>query len=142
MFEAIEQAIVERLQARLSPGTGVHTEHDVARVPDLRHKAPAVFVIFNGYSVLGSEANGRVVQIEQEWVVVCSALRASGRGDPMDARNRAGAIAADVLAALLGYHLGCGRYVRLADAPGPEYEGGFCYMPLAFTVRATFKGAE
>lgn len=142
MFEAIEQAIVSRLQSKLGQGVGVHTEHDIARVPELRQRAPAVFVIYDGYSVVEDGANGRVAQIEQQWLVVCAALRATGRGDPIDARNDAGAIAGDVLAALLGYHLGGGRYIHIADAPGPEYEGGFCYLPLAFTIRATFRGTE
>jgi hypothetical protein len=63
-----------------------------------------------------------------------------GAGESNVARDQAGAIAEQVLSALLGYHLGGGRYLRLADSPGPEYDAGYCHLPLAFSNAATFKG--
>jgi hypothetical protein len=35
---------------------------------------------------------------------------------------------------------GGGKYLRLSEAPGPEYDAGYCHLPLAFSNAATFKG--
>jgi hypothetical protein len=139
MFEPFEAMIVERLKQKL-PGVTIATLDDVTRVPELRQKAPLVAVIYDGYEVIEDQAQGMVVNIEQTWWVVCAAKTARGAGLPIDARNEAGGIGQQVLRALLGFRVAPARTLRLAEAPGPEYDGGFCYMPLAFSVRATFKG--
>lgn len=139
MFEPIEALIVERLKAKV-PGVTVATLDDVTRVPELRQKAPLVAVIYDGYEARQDQANGMIAEIEQTWLVVCAAKTARGAGLPMDARNEAGGIAQLVLRALLGFRVGPARFVRLSEAPGPEYDGGFCYLPLSFSVRATLKG--
>lgn len=139
MFEPIEALIVERLRQKM-PGVTVVTLDDVTRVPELRQKAPLVAVIYDGYEVREDQANGMIVNVEQTWLVVTAAKTARGAGLPIDARNEAGGLGQDVMRALLGFRVGPARHLRLAEAPGPEYDGGFCYMPLAFSVRATFKG--
>jgi hypothetical protein len=141
MFATVEQTIVERLRAKLPPGTTVEPIRELERVPELRQKAPAVFVIYDGYSVGQVLApTGGVQQVVQEWYVVVAAKSARGNGDSNAARDQASALAETVLEALLGFHLGQGRYLRLSDAPGPEYDGGYCHVPLAFSNAATFKG--
>lgn len=140
MFADIEQLIIERLRERL-PDVTVETLRELERVPELRQKAPAVFVIYDGFSVGASTPNvPHVQQIVQEWYVVCAAKSARGNGETSAARDQASELAGRVLQALLGYHLGGGRYLRLSDAPGPEYDGGYCHVPLAFSNAATFKG--
>lgn len=141
MFEAIETAIVERLREKLQ-GIPVATLDDITRMPELRQKAPVVAVIYDGYSITESLPNGKACCIEQTFLVAVAAKTARGAGQPIDARNEAGAIGLQVLRALLGFGVGGGRTLRLAEAPGPEYDGGFCYLPLAFSVRATFKGDQ
>lgn len=140
MFHDIEQKIVDRLKEVLSAEVHVDTLQELERVQELRQKAPAVWVIYDGLSVGPKVASGAVQQITQEWFVVIAAKSAKGRGDSSAARDEAGEIALQVLQALLGYHLGGGKYLHLSDSPGPEYSAGYCHLPLAFTNAATFKG--
>ena len=72
--------------------------------------------------------------------VVVTAKNARERGDNAQARDEAANLCQIVVESLLGYHLGGGRYLRLGDAPGPEYDAGYCQVPIAFRTAATFKG--
>lgn len=145
-FAEVEQAIVNRLIARMPAGTTVLPMRELERVPEYRQKAPAVFVIFDGYSV--GEAivpTGQIQRVTMEWYVVAVAKSAKGNGNTDAARDAASALCEQVLQALLGYDVGKdagegGKFLRLSDAPGPEYDGGYCHVPLAFTNPATFKG--
>lgn len=140
MFAETEQKIIERLRATMPETTTVEPLRELERVPELRQRAPAVFVIYDGFTVGESLANGAVQRITQEWFVVVAAKSARGNGSEAAARDQAAAMCAQVLEALLGFHLGGGSYLRLSDAPGPEYDGGYCHVPLAFSNSATFKG--
>lgn len=140
MFADTEQKIIDRLKAKLPPEVHVAPMREIERVPEMRKKAPAVWVIHDGYTVGQVIPPGTVQQIRQEWFVVVAAKSARGNGDTDAARDQAGEIAEQVLAALLGFHLGGGKYLQLGDAPGPEYDAGYCHVPLAFTNAATFKG--
>lgn len=141
MFAAIEQTIVDRLRARLPESVHVASERELDRARDMRQKAPAVWVIYDGFR-LGDRITptGGVQQIVMEWFVVVSAKSAKGNGDTTAARDEASGLCEQVLEALLGFHLGGGQYLRLSEAPGPEYDAGHCFVPLAFTNSATFKG--
>lgn len=140
MFSEVEQTIIDRLRDKL-PGVTVEPLRELERVPELRQKAPAVFVIYDGYTVGESIGpTGMVQKINQDWYVVVATKSAKGNGNVNAARDQAGEICEQVLDALLGFHLGRGRYLRLSDAPGPEYDGGYCHVPLAFSNAATFKG--
>ncbi len=139
MFASVEQIIIDRLRTRL-PDATVEPLRELERVPELRQKAPAVFVIYDGYTVGDVIANGAVQNIVQNWYVVIAAKSAKGNGNVSAARDQAAEMCEQVLGALLGFHLGGGRYLRLAEAPGPEYDAGYCHVPLAFTSAASFKG--
>lgn len=139
MFADTEQIIIDRLKSKL-PDITVEPLRELERVPELRQKAPAVFVIYDGYTVGDAIANGVIQGIVQEWYIVIATKSARGNGNVTAARDQAADLCEKVLAALLGFHLGGGRYLRLADAPGPEYDGGYCHVPLAFTSAASFKG--
>ncbi len=139
MFATVEQVIIDRLKAKL-PGITIEPLRELERVPELRQKAPAVFVIYDGYTVGEAIANGVIQNITQEWYVVIATKSAKGNGNVSAARDQAAELCDQVLGSLLGFHLGGGRYLRLADAPGPEYDAGYCHVPLAFTSAASFKG--
>lgn len=139
MFADTEQLIIDRLREKI-PDITVEPLRELERVPELRQKAPAAFVIYDGYGVGEVIANGAIQKITQDWYVVVAAKSGKGNGAVNAARDQAAELCDKVLSALLGYHLGNGRYLRLADAPGPEYDGGYCHVPLAFTCAATFKG--
>lgn len=140
MFAAYEEKIISRLQARVADVT-VATLEDITRVPELRQKAPAVFVMYDGYTVAEDIANGRIASLSHEWLVVCAAKSAVGRGDAIVARNAVAEIASSVLSALLGFDVGGGAFLHLQPAPGIEFDGGYCYLPLLFVVRGTVKGS-
>lgn len=145
-FAEVEQAIIDRLIEKMPAGTTVLPMRELERVPENRQKAPAVFVIFDGYSV--GEAivpTGQIQRVTMEWYVVAVAKSARGNGNTDAARDAASALCEGILQALLGYDVGKpsgegGKFLRLSDAPGPEYDGGYCHVPLAFTNPATFKG--
>ncbi|MGD9599931.1 MAG: hypothetical protein AB7P94_16835 [Steroidobacteraceae bacterium] len=145
-FAEVEQAIIDRLIAKMPAGTAVLPVRELERVPELRQKAPAVFVVFDGYSVGESIGpTGQIQRVTMEWYVVAMAKSARGNGNTDAARDEASALCEQVLQALLGFDVGSasgqgGKFLRLSDAPGPEYDGGMCYVPLAFTNPATFKG--
>lgn len=140
MFADTEQKIIDRLREKLPADVHIAPMREIERVPEMRQKAPAVWVIHDGYTVGEVIPPGSVQRIRQEWFVVVAAKSARGNGDPNAARDQAGEICEQVLAALLGYHLGGGKYLQLGDAPGPEYSGGYVHVPLAFSNAATFKG--
>lgn len=146
MFYAQQTAIYNRLKAALAANAAtervrVLTAAELADVPDARNYAPAVHVVYDGYSVGDNVAGGKIQGIEQNWLVVCHAKNTTKQGDPTPAATDAGKIAEVVLAALLGYDpLSTGATLRLFTAPAPAYDGGYCYLPLNFRLRTTFKG--
>lgn len=142
MYAAIEQAIIARLRERLDAGIKVLTLADLAEVPDNRQKTPAVFVVYEGFSPAATSANvPHVQQVEQTWSVVVACRNARGAGGSAAAREDVSEIAQEVLQALLGFMAQPGVRLSLSGAPGPEYDGGFAYLPIGFSCRSTFKGS-
>jgi phage gp37-like protein len=145
MYAEIEQRILDRLRAKIPDQDGqpvtIEPLREIERVPEMRQKAPAVWVIYDGFTPGDSiPSMPHVQQVRLEWFVVVAAKSAKGAGDVEAARDMASALAERVMKALLGFHAGGGQYLRLGDAPGPEYDAGYCHVPLAFTCAATFKG--
>jgi phage gp37-like protein len=141
MFAEHEQTILARLRSKLAEGVHVHAVDEAEKKPELRQLSPAVFVAYDGLTPTGEGSqNGRVVQVRHEWVIVCSAESAIGAGDNHAAKVEAGRLAAGVICALAGFHLGQGKYLQLSESPGPEFESGYCWLPLIFTHTATMRG--
>lgn len=141
MFSAAEQKIIERLTSGMPEGVKVLQQSDLDEMSDLRQKAPFVAVVYDGYTPGDTIApTGHVQRISQDWWVVIGTRSAKGAGKTIKARDAAGELANTVLSLLLGYHLGSASYLRLRESPGPEYEDGYCYLPIGFTSSATFKG--
>lgn len=139
-----EAAIVERLQAQMDPGTNVFTLADVDEMRASTQKFPAAAVIYDGF--VPEEDNGptgRICLLRHDWLIVLGARSAAGKGDPINAKRIVGAMARQALRALLGFDVdGNGRFMHAAASPGPEYDGGDCYQPLVFNVRATERGGS
>jgi len=141
MYAEIEQKIIDRLAAKMGPDVHVGPMRDQQLVPQYQQKAPAVWVIYDGYTVASTIDNvPNIAQLVQSWIVVVSAKSARGNGGEQEARDIADAMVDKVLGALLGFHLGSGKYLRVSEAPGPEYAAGYCDVPLLFTNAATFRG--
>lgn len=141
MFAEIEQEILDRLRAKLGDRVTVEPLRELERVPSLRQKAPAAFLIYDGYQLGERIATvPGVQQVVLEWYVVVAARSAKGAGESNSARDEAAELAKVVTRALLGFRVGKGQHLRMAPAPGPEYDAGYCHMPLAFTCAATMIG--
>jgi hypothetical protein len=141
MFADIEAAIIARLQAKLPAGTYVASLDDLERVPEMRQRTPAAWVVYDGYTVdKRIPSVPSVAQIRQTWYVVIATKSAKGAGGVNAAKDAAGSLTTTALQALLGFDLGAGKYLQVEEAPGPEYDGGYCHVPLAFSNAATFKG--
>lgn len=142
MYADLESKILTRLREKLGGAVTVEPLREIERVPELRQRAPAAWVIYDGYRLgEGIPNHPHVQQIVMDWFVVVAAKSARGNGEVDDARDMAAELATKVIEALIGYDVGGGKRLRLAEAPGPEYDAGYCHLPLAFTCAATFKGA-
>ncbi len=141
MFTDTEDKIVAKLKAALPAGTHVGVLDDLERVPEQRQKAPAAWVVYDGYTITNRVENvPHLVQLRLDWYVVIVAKSAKGSGDIKAAKTAAGALALTALQALTGLDLGGGKYLQVEEAPGPEYDGGYCHLPLAFFNAASLKG--
>lgn len=143
MFKDIETAIVDRLKSKLPQGVQVVTLADLATVPEYRSKAPAVFVVYDGFApgaTPGPTVPGQQA-IELRFVVVVTTKNAAGNGAGTKARDESGALQETVITSLIGFHVGGGKYLRLSASPGPEYDPGYSYTPIAFTCQRTMKAA-
>lgn len=142
MFATQEQKILDRLREKLGPDVHVGPVRDLERVAEMRQKAPAAWVIYDGFRVgpTSGQAAAGVQMLIPDWFVVLTAKSSRGNGDSMDARDQASALAQATIEALLGFPVGPGQYLRVGESPGPEYDAGYCHVPLAFTATATFKG--
>jgi len=141
MFAEIEQAILTRLRAKLGPRITVEPLRELERVPSLRQRSPAAFVIYDGYQPGERIATvPGVQQVVLQWYVVVAARSALGGGESNVARDEAGELSRLVAKALLGFSVGPGQYLRMAAASGAEYDAGYCHIPLAFTCAVTLTG--
>lgn len=142
MFADIEEAIIARLKAKLPKGVTITTEAELERIPELRNKTPAVFVVYEGFTPAQTPGPNvpHIQQIEQRWVVVATAKNAKGNGAVIGARNDAAELAQQAIEALLGYNCGGGVRLTLSEQPPPEYDAGYAYIPIGFACRKTFKG--
>ena len=142
MFAKAEAAILARLKAQLPGDVHVGPLRDLEMVAQYRQKAPAVWLIYDGYEAGERIAPLNYVQkVTQQWYAVIATKSAKGSGTVTEAQDQASELCELVLAALLGFQVSPGAHLRLEDAPGPEYDAGYCHVPIAFSNFATFKGA-
>lgn len=148
MFHAAEQAILDRLTAGLAADPDfadvkIKRHADLAETRDGgRQFAPYVAVIYDEFtasSTPGPTINS-VQKVDLHWYVVVGTKSAKKNGRDLHARDAAGALADKILELLLGFHVGSGSYLRLRESPGPEYEDGYCFLPIGFTSSKTLKG--
>lgn len=141
-FLQLQAVLVTRLQERLGslqPRIHVLTSPDLDGVMEEQQLTPAVHLIYQGYRVLEQRRDG-AVQLEQTWLAVVVCRNVSQLASGQAARNQAGKLAAQVLAALMGYQPPeCSNTLALSSAPPAGYSGGHQYLPLAFTAELFFK---
>ncbi len=116
---------------------------DLEGVAESAQVTPAVHVVFGGYRPTKASHDDRVVETEQTWQVVVAVknLRSAKTGE--HARETAGELCADVLAALQGWRPSPEHQpLSLAPGPRPGFSKGFAYFPLAFTTRVVARGSN
>ncbi len=142
-FLAPEPFIVARLKealADLRPQVHVLTANDLALVKEESQPTPAVHVIWNGFRVKESRADGRVASLDHTWLVVSAVKNVRTLKTGEAARSEAGELAARAGAALMGFRPpNVAGPMRLSPSPSAGHSAGFVYLPLAFLVESVFK---
>lgn len=132
---SVGDELVARLKDRLPPDLHVLSAADLAGVTEERQLTPAVHVLYQGYRLLESSANGLTARIEQTWLVVVATRNVRALASGSATRLEAGALAAGVLQALMGFKPGsAAKPLQLSGAPAARYTAGAQYLPLAFAT--------
>lgn len=136
---ALEPLIVQRLRARLpqsGPGkVEVLTAADLANIAEGSQPSPAVHVVLQGVSVAETRGDGRAARLRQTWLAVVAVRNLRDAKTGSAARADAGAIAAVVAGALMGWQPeGAAAPLQLVTPPGAGYSAGYMYLPLAFSA--------
>jgi hypothetical protein len=147
-FEATEEAIVARLEAKLGALVKkVYTASEIAQVEEASQIVPSVAVVYNGYipvpSLNGSQ--GKIQSIDKSWLAVVSVRNAGATRTQGGARQDASPIIDGVLTALLGWRPGVDGEMplQIIQSPGAAFtDAGFAYYPIAFTNRRTYRGLD
>lgn len=141
MFDADEQRIIERLRYMLPGRVKVLPGLDINDVKDHAHKAPAVFVVFEGLVPAQSERlTPKRAQVTVQWSIVAMAKSARGAGNGTGAKSEVSELSEQALTALLGYPMGPNdtNPLVLAGAGAPESLAGMAYVPVGFTCTRNY----
>lgn len=143
MFTDMQQKMYERLQTKLDPRIAVMQGADLERAKEVMpQKAPAVLLVYGGYSTGQEQRDGQVQQVQHNWAVLVATASSKGNGDPSAAQVEAAIIGWAVMQALLGLQVGPAQRLKLQPAPGAEFDGGICYLPHAFFALETIKSSD
>jgi phage gp37-like protein len=144
MFRDIESAIVDRLKSKMPAGVQVVTFADLARVPDYRNKSPAVFVVYDGFAPVATPGPTipQVQSIDVKFVIVVTTKNAAGNGIGTAARDESAVLEQTAVEALIGLHVGGGKYLRLSGGQAAEYDAGYSYTPIGIACQRTIKALK
>jgi phage gp37-like protein len=142
-FLALEPELVARLKERLVGQIApVHvlTSSELTDVIEEKQLTPAVHVMYQGYRPTEKRSDGTVTRVQQVWLVVVATRNTRNLTSGGDARQEAGALAALVSSALMGFQpASASKPLMLAAAPSAAYSGGHQYLPLAFEAEIVLK---
>ena len=139
-FLALEDVLLAALEAEFVLPQGerqvkVLSAADLNGVSEERQYTPAVHLVYQSYRVNEPRYDGKATRIEQTWLAIVATTNKANLRTGKAARSDAGAIAQRVLKALMGFKPPeVTKPLRLADAPAAGFNGGFQYLPLAFTA--------
>lgn len=149
--QAIEAALIERLQAKLQATglvTYVYSAGEYATVGEESQLTPAAAVIYNGYEPGDEVGQGIQQAVDLQFLVVLITRSAVDFAQGGGARDDVSPVFDALLPAVLGWRptLPGGVFpspFRLAAAPGAQVSAqGFAYWPVAFTIRRTYRGTN
>lgn len=137
-FFGLEALLVDRLTselADLTPKVKILTASDLAGVSEEQQFTPAVHLVYRGYRTTDMRSDGKVARMQQTWLAVVATRNARQLRTGDAARADAGQIAQRVLRALMGWQPNnFSKPLMLTDGPEAGFNGGFQYLPLAFTA--------
>jgi hypothetical protein len=140
-FFAAQQAIVDRITARVPSFRIVSPRADLEQIEEAEQTTPAAYVVYAGYAVIEATSDGSMVTIEQRWTVVTACRNAATQRTGQAVREEAGPFMMDVLNALSGWQITPEHTpLLLTDAPQggePGYSKVFGYYPLQFKTQFT-----
>ena len=138
-----EPHIVARLKEALAgqqPAVHVLTAADLSGLKEDSQPVPAVHVVWNGFRVLESRADGAASRLDHTWLIVAAVRNVRTLKSGQAARQQAGELAARAGAALMGWRPpNVAGPLRLAPSPAAGYSSGYLYLPLAFLVESVFQ---
>lgn len=139
----LEDEMLRRLKdqlAGLRPAVHVLTAADLADVTEEKQLSPAVHLVYQRYRVVESRMDGRAARIAQVWMPVVCVRNTRTTRTGAAARNEAGALAAQVTQALMGWQPPSAvKPLQLVPAPGAGFSKTFQYLPLAFEAEIVIK---
>lgn len=137
-FLALEGLLLARLGAQLadlSPKVHILAAADLAGITEATQVTPAVHLVYQGYRVSESRADGHATRLEQTWLATVAVRNLKDMRTGVAARVDAGLIAARVASALMGFVCTPGaKPLRLVDGPSAGFSAGYQYLPLAFVA--------
>lgn len=127
------------------PTMRVLSADDLAGITEANQPTPAVHVIYDGFRVTQTNAQGKNAMTEQRWlaVVVVKHEGATAKA-AAESKIRAAPHVDAVLSALMGWWPNARPGtpgLALATPPKPVRRHPFYYFPLAFTADVSVKGA-
>ncbi len=145
IFFDLEDAIIERLEAKLAvldPKPKIYPAADLENAKEKSQAAAAVFVAYNGISGVDQlQGAPHIVTLTNEFIIWAVAKSASRHGSQQGTREKVDPIIEGVIKALAGWKptkelpaLG------LVPTPAPGYDEGFGYFPLVFHIKRQVRG--
>lgn len=136
LFFDLEPEIVARLRETLPAGVPVLTAEELDGVQEKSQPAPAVHVIYDGYSVTQAQRTAAVTR--QRWLVVVVVKHAGAAAKAAaETKQRAAPLVLAVIDALLGFRPDTrpgSQCLALATPPRPAPRAPFFYFPSLFTA--------
>jgi hypothetical protein len=144
-FIDVEEAIIERLEAKLAaltPKLKIYSASDLENAKDKSQVAAACFVAYNGISGVDQLRNvPHIATLTQEFIIWTVTRSASRHGSNQGTRENADPILEGIIQALMGWKPVAGLpALEMVEAPGPAYGEGFGYFPLTFVLRRQVRG--
>lgn len=137
-FFDLEPAIVDRLRAMLLPGMQVLSGEDLENVQEESQPAPAAHVIYDGFSVMQTQASGKAAMLRHRYLVVIVVRHAGAAAKAAaESKQRAAPYVVSICEALMGFRpetRPATPGLTLATPPRPTRRKPFFYFPLLFTA--------
>lgn len=134
-----EPLLIERVKSQVNGLRAVLSAADLAGVTAAQQLTPAVHVLYMGDQVPTGEGDrgwtGRPQKIIQQWMAVVAVRNARTQRTGAAAREDAGPLLSQLIAALAGFQLADElQPLKRIAAPKPAYDASWAYFPTQWTT--------